>query len=70
MKVGYFYKNTVPELIDKILSKQKELDTMKVIWTELRKSVLHDILEERGVTIYYHDTVDELKQKVLDSNPK
>jgi hypothetical protein len=70
MKVGYFYKNTVPELIDKILSKQKRVRYNESDLDGIKKSVLHDILEERGVKIYYHDTVDELKQKVLDSNPK
>jgi hypothetical protein len=59
-----------PELIDKILSKQKRVRYNESDLDGIKKSVLHDILEERGVKIYYHDTVDELKQKVLDSNPK
>ena len=68
MKVGYYYKNTVPELITKILNKQKRKGYNMDDLDGIKKDVLHDILEERGVKIYYHDTVDELKQKVIDSN--
>jgi hypothetical protein len=70
MQIGYYYKNTVPELIEKILSKQERTDFNENDLDGIKKSVLYDILEERGVKIYYHDTIDELKQKVLDSNPK
>lgn len=66
-RVGYYYKNTIPELVEKILSRQKRKNYNMADLEGLKKDVLLEILIERGVETLSTDTVEILKGKVLKS---